>query len=195
MDYIAPEQAEDASKVDPPLGPVRPGLHAVLRPDRPAAVPRRQHAGKDSAAPHGGARAGAAAEPGRAGGVRRPGARLMAKKPKQRFPSAAVLHEELLRWASGEPVLPLDQPGDQGYENAVLALNAVDLPGDSLPEINPEQATEPHRGPPPLPLVFTLPPQPIPAPRSSWPMYVMLAVLGLLLAGGLGLAVYLLATR
>jgi serine/threonine protein kinase len=52
--------------------------------------------------------------------------RMMAKEPGQRYPSAAEVEEELRRWESGPPALPLDRPGDTAYEIAVADLEAAE---------------------------------------------------------------------
>ena len=52
--------------------------------------------------------------------------RMMAKDPAQRYPTAAAVEEELRRWESGTPALPLDRPGDTGYETAVADLEAAE---------------------------------------------------------------------
>jgi hypothetical protein len=65
-----------------------------------------------------------AVSPGFAAIVRK----LMAKKPEERYPSAAALRDELLIWAAGEKALPLDRPEDKAYQEAVAQLEAEDPP-------------------------------------------------------------------
>ena len=50
----------------------------------------------------------------------------MAKKPEDRYPSAASVREELLQWVAGEPALPLDKPDDREYQEAVAAVDEDD---------------------------------------------------------------------
>ena len=52
--------------------------------------------------------------------------RMMAKNPSQRYPTAAAVEEELARWQSGTPALPLDRPGDTAYDLAVAHLESAE---------------------------------------------------------------------
>src|SRR5262249_55480618 len=52
--------------------------------------------------------------------------RMMAKKPDDRFPNAHAIRQELHAWANGEPVRPLDKPGDTQYEQAVHELEVAE---------------------------------------------------------------------
>jgi serine/threonine protein kinase len=128
MDYIAPEQAVDPSRVDSRSDLY--GLGCTLfftltgRPPFPAASSRekiQRHLHDD---PPLVSDFNPAVSPGFAAIVRK----LMAKKPRERYPTAAALQEELLMWSAGEVALPLDRPEDQGYQEAVAQLEAADLP-------------------------------------------------------------------
>jgi serine/threonine protein kinase len=122
MDYIAPEQADDATKVDIrsdvySLGcvlyfaltgrPPFPGgsvLEKIVRHRTQEAIPARQ---LNPAIPE-----------ALAAYLRR----LMAKKPEDRPASCDAVRAELLRWTSGEPVRPMDVEGDANYRQAISKL-------------------------------------------------------------------------
>jgi serine/threonine protein kinase len=124
MDYVAPEQAENAAKVDPRSdlyglgctlyfaltgrGPFPGGssLDKILRHRTEEPVPVGQLNPRVSPA------------------FQALLQRMMAKRPEDRFGSAAVLREHLLPWATGEVALPLDQVGDPGYQQALNDLTA-----------------------------------------------------------------------
>jgi serine/threonine protein kinase len=132
MDYISPEQARDPSRVDARSDLY--GLGCTLfftlagRPPFPAGSSKEKIQRHLHDEPPLVTEFNAAVSPAFAAIVRK----LMAKKPKERYPSAAVLREELLMWSAGEVALPLDRPEDQGYQEAVALLEAADVPeGDS----------------------------------------------------------------
>jgi serine/threonine protein kinase len=138
MDYIAPEQTENATQVDGrsdlySLGctlyyaltgqPPFPGGSALnkiqrQRNDQPTPVPRLN----------------ADVPPAFIGLLRR----LMAKKPQDRPASAAEVKEELLKWAQGEKSLPMDLPTDPRYLEEVERLEAAELEPEAAVEESPE---------------------------------------------------------
>jgi eukaryotic-like serine/threonine-protein kinase len=61
-------------------------------------------------------------------------ARMMAKDPDKRFPTAAALEAELRHWQEGPTVLPLDRPGDRTFEVAVAAIEAAEPDEEHLRE-------------------------------------------------------------
>src|SRR5262249_13934343 len=63
--------------------------------------------------------------------------RMMAKKAEQRFATAAEVQEQLLAWASGDVVLPLDQRGNKEYQEAVAALRTTEAPPELIEEVIP----------------------------------------------------------
>jgi serine/threonine protein kinase len=137
MDYIAPEQAENAAQVDPrsdiySLGctlyfaltgqPPFPGgtaMEKILRHrgENPVPVPRLN----------------AGVPPAFIGLLRK----MMAKDPAQRFATAAEVEERLRPWASGEIVLPLDRQGDKEYQQAVAELESAEVSLDLIAEVIP----------------------------------------------------------
>ena len=137
LDYIAPEQAENPTAVDPrsdiySLGctlyfaltgqPPFPGGTALEkiqrhRSEEPVAIPQLN--------PN--------VPPGFIGLVRK----MMSRNPEQRFANAAEIEEKLRPWASEESVLPLDRQGDREYQEAVAALESEEAPPELIEEVIP----------------------------------------------------------
>jgi eukaryotic-like serine/threonine-protein kinase len=217
MDYISPEQAEDASSVDPRSDIYGLGctLYYALtgRPPFPGgttAEKLQRHRHED---PTPIPQLNPAVPPAFIGVLRR----MTAKSPAQRYPTAAALRDDLLKWADGEAALPLDRPDDSAYKHAVAELAAAEPDSEleaevipvGIPEPAPRRpketaaetwaeiaATAPARPPQrrnrPLPLPGTVPP-----PRPSGPpllLYLLLAglVLFFLAGGSLAALLYLL---
>jgi serine/threonine protein kinase len=146
MDYIAPEQAEDAAKVDPRSdiyglgctlyfaltgGPPFPGgnsLQKIMRHRTEEPVPVWQ---LNPAVPH---------------GFLCLLNRMMAKKPEQRFESANQACQELLSWMGSDPGLPVDETGDTNYRKAVVDLETKDDASDDFLEALPVSDDEPAPG-------------------------------------------------
>ncbi len=122
FDYIAPEQAEDATKVDSRADIYSLGctLYYALtgRPPFPGGSAQEKvnrHRGEEPPPieqlnPH--------VPLGFASLIRK----IMAKKPDQRPPSADAVRTELMPWSTGEPVLPLDEKEDAKYQQAVREI-------------------------------------------------------------------------
>jgi serine/threonine protein kinase len=131
MDYIAPEQTEDATGVDARADIYSMGcsIYFVLtgRPPFPGGKNRDKINRHRHEEPEPLKRFNPAVPEGFAALIRK----MMAKDPAKRFPSAFAAREELLAWAVGEPVLPLDQPSDKSYQDAVVRLETA----DSTPEV------------------------------------------------------------
>jgi serine/threonine protein kinase len=141
MDYIAPEQTTDASRVDARsdlygLGctlyftlsgrPPFPGGTALEKIQRHRSEEPLWLGGLNPKVP----------EP-----MVRLVHRLMAKAPEQRYPSAAAIREELTGWGDGT-ALPLDRQDDTGFRQAVTVLNTAEVPpellGDVVVRLQPE---------------------------------------------------------
>jgi eukaryotic-like serine/threonine-protein kinase len=127
MDYIAPEQTEDAAGVDARADIYSMGcsLYYVLsgRPPFPGGTNRekmKRHR-REEAEPL--ERLNAAVPEAFARVVRK----MMAKDRAQRYPSAFAAREELLSWAVAEPSLPLDLATDKSYQDAIAKLEAADF--------------------------------------------------------------------
>jgi serine/threonine protein kinase len=136
MDYIAPEQTTDAAGVDRradvyALGctlyfaltgrPPFPGgdSHDKIRRHRTEPPPSLLEARPDL-------------PPEFADFV----ARLMAKDPAGRPPTALAVAEELRHWIGSENILPLDQPTDADYQEALAAAASTEqLPSGSVSDI------------------------------------------------------------
>jgi serine/threonine protein kinase len=56
--------------------------------------------------------------------------KMMAKDPARRYPTAQAVHEDLRAWEAGETAQPLDNPGDAGFLEAVAVLQAAEPPTD-----------------------------------------------------------------
>jgi serine/threonine protein kinase len=131
MDYIAPEQADDASKAGPHSDIYSLGgtLYFALtgRTPFPGGTPLEKMQNHRTQEPVPIEQLNPAIPPELAAMVRK----MMAKRPENRFASAEQLRDELSRWFKGEQ-LPMDQQGDQGFLEAVAVLEASDLPSELL---------------------------------------------------------------
>src|SRR5262249_8030476 len=125
MDYVAPEQTLDASKVDG-----RPAFYAMGRslffalsgrPPSPGGTNKekiKRHRNDD---------------PDLLGNLNPRVSeefeyivtKMMAKAPDRRFVTAGALRDVLLRWAGSDPDLPLDQQNDTAFQKAVAALEVA----------------------------------------------------------------------
>jgi serine/threonine protein kinase len=56
--------------------------------------------------------------------------RMMAKEPGRRYQTAAAVEADLRRWAPGDPSQPMDSPNDPAFAEAVARLQAVDSSSD-----------------------------------------------------------------
>jgi serine/threonine protein kinase len=130
MDYIAPEQTEDATGVDARADIYSMGcsLYFTLagRPPFPGGKNREKIKRHRTEEPEPLTNFNRVVPEDFAALIRK----MMAKDPAKRFASAFAAREALLSWAVGEPVLPLDQPSDKSYQDAVTRLETA--------EFNPE---------------------------------------------------------
>jgi serine/threonine protein kinase len=197
MDYVAPEQTADASRVDARCDVYALGctLYFALtgRPPFPGGTSRDkiQRHRTDEPAPI--PQLNPDVPPAFVGLVRR----MMAKDPDQRMPSAAAVRHELLTWADKGPGLPLDCPDDTGYEEAVAMLEAEEpssdqivaevVPAEEEPSPPPEEEPIPEAIPvgilePDRPRPKRREPLALPAPsRSPWFLYAIPVAAGALL--------------
>jgi serine/threonine protein kinase len=143
MDYIAPEQADNAALAD-----ARSDLYALGctlyyaltgRPPFPggAALEKIQkHRTEDpEPVPH----FNTNVPPTFIGLLRR----LMSKNPDKRPVSATAVHEELLTWTGSAIVLPLDTPADAAYEQAIEVLETTEPSSELSAEVIPVLEMEP----------------------------------------------------
>ncbi len=192
MDYIAPEQTTDPTRVDARSDVYSLGctLYYALSGQPPFPGGSRQDKierhRRDEPASLLDLRPGL--PPGFVALVRR----MMAKDPARRFPSAIAAEEELRAWAGGEPALPLDRPDDSQYAEAVCLLQTVEPSGDiSLPDVPGEVLPEAE-----IVSIPRLPARRHPPNRgtdaATWVLAVLLGSLGFVLVGGILVAVLLL---
>ena len=162
MDYIAPEQIDDPLKVDARADVYALGctLYYVLagQPPFPGGTSKEKIQRQLAEQPRPVRELNAAVPEAFAAVVER----MMAKDPARRYPSAAAVEEELGRWQS-DAALPLDRPGDRGYETAVADLEsaeplAEDVDAPILIEDNTPELME-------VPSLLELP-EPVPPPRT-----------------------------
>jgi serine/threonine protein kinase len=137
MDYIAPEQTENAAKVDPRSDIYSLGctLYFTLTGQPPfpggTALEKIQHHRGDDPVPI--PQLNSTVPPAFIGLLRK----MMAKDPEQRFATAAEVQEKLLPWASADVVLPLDRQGDREYQQAIAELESAEVPLDLIAEVIP----------------------------------------------------------
>jgi eukaryotic-like serine/threonine-protein kinase len=122
--------------------------------------------------------------------------KMTAKDPARRYPTAKAVEADLRAWAAGEPVQPLDNPDDADFLESVAVLQAAESATDvsftNLGIVNWKEATaEPDE-----------PPDGAEAPwwkvwrkkRPVWWVVVLLAGLGVVLLVELALVVYAVAS-
>lgn len=155
VDYMAPEQTHDATQVDPRSDLYAMGccLYFALtgRPPFPGGKTRDKVNAHRSQEPESVQARNAWIPDGFAQLVHK----LMAKKPEERFASAAAARAALLAW-SAEEVLPVESEGDQVQRAAIAAAvtraAADDLRDEPvLAEIAPEQVVGLEEAAPLLP--------------------------------------------
>jgi len=145
MDYIAPEQADDAAKVDArsdiySLGCV---LYFALtgRPPFPGGDTRQKITRHRTQEPIPIPELNPSIPPAFAKFL----GRLMAKNPEDRPASCDAVRVELLKWATGESVPPMDVQGDSNYCHAVQQLETQNNWPDLTADMVPSSAVRHHR--------------------------------------------------
>jgi serine/threonine protein kinase len=135
MDYIAPEQTEDPTKVDGRADIYSLGctMYAVLTAQLPfpGGTNKEKMARQRDEQPKPIIELNPKVPPGLAGVVHR----MMAKDPAKRFQTAVEVEQELKQWQTGEKVKPLDRPEDLEFLEEVARLETAEVPEDlDLPE-------------------------------------------------------------
>ncbi|HXG13185.1 MAG TPA: serine/threonine-protein kinase [Gemmataceae bacterium] len=144
MDYVAPEQCADACRVDARADIYALGgtLYYALtgRPPFPGGSARekiQRHRNEEPVPVH---HLNPEVPVGFAAIIHR----MLAKNPERRHPTAAAVREELLKWAEGEPALPMDRPTDREYAETIAALRAADPSSDlDMPVGEPASVSRP----------------------------------------------------
>ena len=142
MDYIAPEQTNDPSRVDGrcDLYSLGCSIYYALTGRHPfpggTAREKMQRHRHEEPTPLGKLNSAVPS------GFVRLVQRLMAKDPANRPGSAAALRLELLAWADRGPELPLDRPEDPGFQEAVNQLETKE------PSVELEAVAGPEEPPP-----------------------------------------------
>jgi serine/threonine protein kinase len=208
MDYLAPEQAEDAARVDARSDIYGMGcaLYFALtgRPPFPGGTPREkiQRHRSEQATPI--PQLNPTVPPGFVGVVRK----MMAKNPDQRYASAAELRAELQRWAPAGPTLPLDEIEDTAYREAIVNLETAEPPSDASPDVLDRLDLPEPDVPEAIPIGTLVPPphqrarrkpiilpetvrSPIEPPGPSWATFLLAVEIAALLVVGVALAVLL----
>lgn len=196
MDYLAPEQAGDVTQVDPRSDVYSLGctLYFALtgQPPFPGGTALQKIKRHMNEEPIPVTELNPAVPPGFAALVQK----MMAKDPQDRFVSAVAVCNELLAWTSGEPTLPLDQEGDEHYQEAIVALEGEELWSHLAASNAPPPLPAPvRRGRPSLRAFLDLFNQPGQRPAPAWSGYLLTVEIGALVVVGVGLMflVYLLA--
>jgi serine/threonine protein kinase len=137
MDYLAPEQADDAAKVDArsdiySLGCVLYFVLTGLLPF-PGGDTRQKITKHRTEEPVPIRELNPSIPPAFADFLRR----MMAKNPEERPASCDAVRVELLKWSTGETARPMDVEGDANYQRAIWQLetqnNWPDLTADLVP--------------------------------------------------------------
>jgi serine/threonine protein kinase len=144
MDYIAPEQAENAATVDPACDIYSLGCSLFFaltgQPPFPGGTALEKIQKHRTAEPPPIDELNPTVAPAFLAIVRK----MMAKQPSQRYASAAEVRDKLAKWASDDFVLPLDETGDPEYQEAVAELELAAPPAEVLLEPLPAEVPPPN---------------------------------------------------
>jgi serine/threonine protein kinase len=193
MDYLAPEQAENAARVDARSDVYALGctLYFALtgQPPFPGGTPLEKIQRHRTEEPTPVPQRNPNVPPAFIGLLRK----MMAKNPEHRLASAAEVREKLLSWASQDGVQPLDQQGDREYRAAVAALESAEMPAELIAEVipvgipvQPKRRRQRSDAIPSSPLVRPLPKEP--EPETFWSRFPVLVRVAAGLVGVLILA-------
>jgi serine/threonine protein kinase len=182
MDYMAPEQIEDATKVDPRSDVYGLGctLYFALvgQPPFPGGTKTQKIARHRKEEPTPITELNPAVPVEFADLVHR----MMAKRPADRFASADELRQALVPWIGSDPGLPVEAPGHAFNQQMALleaeAANA-ELMAEAIP-VEPSRRPRTHQGPPSAVKLYHLPQASEPA-KPSWPDYVLMIGIGALI--------------
>jgi serine/threonine protein kinase len=190
MDFIAPEQTEDSTRVDARADIYSLGCslyYAVTgQPPFPGGKNRdkiRRHRHEE---PEPLTRLNPSVPDEFAALV----ARMMDKSPERRFASAYDARGELLAWAAAEPELPLDQQGDRTFQDAVIALESADVTSDMIGDVVILKADGAGTPEPSSSLLTSLMPEDSRQPDYLWVIWGLVAF-WIVVLGGLGVMVLL----
>ena len=185
MDYIAPEQTEDPTKVDGRADIYALGctMYVALTAQLPfpGGTNREKMARHRDEQPRSLVELNPAVPPGLAAVVQR----MMAKDPAQRYQTAGEVEQELRTWSTGEKVKPLDRPEDLEFLEEVAKLAETEMGEDvELPEAESRSGSRSEGVP------LSLSPPPAVGPRPAMDPELKRA----LLLFGAGLAAVVLLT-
>lgn len=149
MDYIAPEQIQDATRIDPraDIYSLGASIYYALTGRPPfaggtALEKLHRHRNEEPTPVH-------EVNPDVPITFAMIVHKMMAKNLERRYPSAAAVRKELLKWAEKEPALPRDRPGDREYAEAVDSLRSTEPSADLADEVIPVAELVPQAQPVP----------------------------------------------
>lgn len=169
MDYLAPEQAEDALNVDARADIYGLGctLYFTLtgRPPFPGGNALQKIMKHYSEEPTPAIQLNPSIPPAFHQILRK----MMAKKPADRYASAAAVRKDLLPWCSKEPVKPLDSPDAASLQKVVTELDSAEI----APEMLKQDIVDVGRNRPPVaPVVEAVPVAEVVGPAPVVPVVV-----------------------
>jgi serine/threonine protein kinase len=153
MDYIAPEQTEDPTRVDGRSDIYSLGCTMYYALSGKLPFPGGDNKEKMQKQREEKPRPLEELNPGVPAGFIALVNRMMAKDPAQRFQTAGEAEQAFQQWETGERVLPMDRPDDTAFLEAVAQLEAAAasddvefLPGEPTPGSESQAALGGERG-------------------------------------------------